>query len=300
MPRASAVPVANKQVLRIKHRGRDVHLVGTMHYNPVSIDLSSRVVRDLSSTNALGALVLETCPKRWEKTQKFQPAGSMMRVVLDNEFQGAFEAVSGDAEIVLGDQAIGYLGSNLKTLARETMVDTFWPPRALTGGWASYVNDVRKCVREEISAYDATAVENPGDFFNKELLAAVTVSLIRYPLAWLLKSPKLIVPLITFTLTLSALPGAVESIGDAGVESAAEALVTDVFLALDALQLLLLTRLFLVALLRDRNDILARNISSACDRVPVGGSVVAILGAAHLNGVHRRLVVDDGLAGESR
>ena len=71
--------------------------------------------------------------------------------------------------------------------------------------------------------------------------------------------------------------------------SMAEDLVTDLFLVLDILQITILTRCFLVALLRDRNDILANSISKACEDAEEGESVVAILGAAHLNGVQRRL-----------
>jgi len=285
---------ANKQVLRLVHRGRDVRLVGTMHYNPRSIELSASTVRELASKDALGALVLETCPKRWEKTLKFQPKDSIMRRILDNEFQAsAEEAEANGAEIVLGDQKIEDLGDNLKSLVKETIADVLWLPRAVNGGWARYYEDVRDAVRREINARDDTAVTSPWEFFDASLLLNVPVSLIRYPLAWLLKSPTLIVPLVTFTATLAALPDAVESITDTAQQSAAETFVTDLFLTLDFLQISLLTRCFLVALLRDRNDILAESISSACDRVPPNGSVVAILGAAHLNGVHRRLLDDD-------
>ena len=287
---------ANKQVLRLVHRGRDVRLVGTMHYNPRSIELSASTVRELASKDALGALVLETCPKRWEKTLKFQPKDSIMRRILDNEFQASAEEANG-AEIVLGDQEIEKLGDNLKYLVKETIADVLWLPRAVNGGWARYYEDVREAVRREINARDDTAVTTPWEFFDASLLLNVPVSLIRYPLAWLLKSPKLIVPLVTFTATLAALPDAVESISDSAQQSAAETIVTDLFLALDFLQISLLTRCFLVALLRDRNDVLAESISNACDRVPANGAVVAILGAAHLNGVHRRLreLEDDAL-----
>ena len=38
---------ASKQVLRLKHRGRDVFLIGTMHYNPASIRLCEETVSTL-------------------------------------------------------------------------------------------------------------------------------------------------------------------------------------------------------------------------------------------------------------
>jgi pheromone shutdown protein TraB len=58
-----------------------------------------------------------------------------------------------------------------------------------------------------------------------------------------------------------------------------------------------LSRLFLVALLERRNDILAKSIRDACSQAAKGSSVVAILGAAHLNGIQQRLVEDEPLTG---
>lgn len=43
----------------------DVVLVGTMHYNPASIELAASTVRRLSDADDLAAIVLETCPSRW-------------------------------------------------------------------------------------------------------------------------------------------------------------------------------------------------------------------------------------------
>ena len=278
---------ASKQVLRLKHRGRDVFLIGTMHYNPASIRLCEETVSTLRPR--LGAVVLETCPKRWEKTLTYQPAGSVMRSVLDNEFQSAAEAAGDDAEIVLGDQEIAALGENLGRLVKETAFDLLYPPRAFTGGWKSYADDVREAVATEIDGGDE-GVDAMDLFGDGKLLLNAPVSLIRYPLAWLLKSPKLIVPLASFWLTIAALPGAVEALPEGAAQSSAETLVTDLFLMLDFLQVTLLSRCFLVALLRDRNEILARSIADACERVPEGNAVVAVLGAAHLNGVRRRLV----------
>ena len=125
---------ASKQVLRLKHRGRDVFLIGTMHYNPASIRLCEETVSTLRRASRLGAVVLETCPKRWEKTLTYQPAGSVMRSVLDNEFQSAAEAAGDDAEIVLGDQEIAALGENLGTAGQGDRV-RFVVSAARVYGW---------------------------------------------------------------------------------------------------------------------------------------------------------------------
>ena len=278
-------PTPNKQVITVRHKNINCILVGTMHYNPHSIAIARDTVRNLRESQALGGVVLETCEKRWEKTQSFQPPGSFMRKLLDNEFQAAAEE-AGTSAIILGDQPIADLGTSMKALAKQTLLDLGTP---WDGGWARYTDDISKAVKREVKAAKG-GVESPAEVFDTNLLLNVPVSLFRYPLAWLLKSPKLMVPLTTFWLTIAALPGAVESIPDLTAQSEAESLVTDLFLVLDFLQLTLLSRIFLVALLRDRNDILAASVSAACDQAKEGESIVAIVGAAHLNGVHRRLL----------
>ena len=59
-------PTKERQVLRFREPQSDVDvvLVGTMHYNPASISLAANTVKDLVDEDRLGALVLETCPKR--------------------------------------------------------------------------------------------------------------------------------------------------------------------------------------------------------------------------------------------
>ena len=59
-------PTKERQVLRFREPQSDVDvvLVGTMHYNPASISLAANTVKDLVDKDRLGALVLETCPKR--------------------------------------------------------------------------------------------------------------------------------------------------------------------------------------------------------------------------------------------
>mmetsp|Transcript_9661 Transcript_9661/g.24613 ORF Transcript_9661/g.24613 Transcript_9661/m.24613 type:complete len:106 (+) Transcript_9661:1304-1621(+) len=59
----------------------------------------------------------------------------------------------------------------------------------------------------------------------------------------------------------------------------------------------LLSRCFLVGLLEKRNDILARSVRDACLEAPLGTTVVAVLGAAHLNGIQARLLTEDPLEG---
>ena len=112
----------DRQSLRFKDKatGVDVTLVGTMHYNPVSIDLASSTVSKLKDADALHAVVLESCPSRWRKTQQTQPPGSFMRWFLYNEMLAAADAAGDPAKIRLGDQRIEDLG----TCAKQTIGDT--------------------------------------------------------------------------------------------------------------------------------------------------------------------------------
>ena len=84
-----------------------VVLVGTMHFNPSSIALAERVIRTEAEDGRLRAVAIESCPTRWNATLKTQPAGSMLRSLLDNEMQAAAECGEAlGAETALVDQRI--------------------------------------------------------------------------------------------------------------------------------------------------------------------------------------------------
>ena len=143
------------------------------------------------------------------------------------------------------------------------------------------------------------------------LLGAMPLSLFRYPLAWCIKSPKTVVPFFGFVYGLSILPslvpaGGVDAETHRYVASGAENAISALFFLLDVLEVVFLSRLFLKALLEVRNDILAKSVRETCEAVrrerdetgvfETGTgtlrpkTVVAVLGAAHLNGVQARLL----------
>ena len=63
------------------------------------------------------------------------------------------------------------------------------------------------------------------------------------------------------------------------------------FFLLDVFQIVVLSRLMLVALLGERNEVLSANIREKCEEQKgTEKTVIAILGAAHLNGVQNRLL----------
>lgn len=310
-----STPSKHRQALRFRdaRTGVDVVLVGTMHYNPASIELASSTVASLGDKDELSAVVLETCPTRWAKTLKFQPSGSPMRFLLDNEFQAAVEAAPDDARVVLGDQRIEDLSVSAKTQFMSTIRDFTKP---LDGGWARLWDDARVAyAREVVGVGGANALSFADLALDPALLAATPLSLFRYPLAWAIKSPKTVVPFLGFIYGLAILPslvpaGGVDARTHRYVASGAENAVSATFLVLDVLEVVFLSRLFLKALLETRNDVLARSVRDACaderdceragkrENGKNARTVVAILGAAHLNGVQARLLsggADDAL-----
>ena len=95
-------------------------LVGTMHYNPCSIAKARDTVIGLNNQGKLGALVLETCPTRWNKTLNFQPPGSFVHWLLMNEFQSASEAAP-DVALVLGTWPLRTSGESLRRRLRRRL-----------------------------------------------------------------------------------------------------------------------------------------------------------------------------------
>ena len=180
------------------------------------------------------------------------------------------------SQVSLGDQSIDDLGQNMKRIFKETLEDV-----KSIDGW--------KRVREDLVRYSATELYPTKEFgkdvqtlslqdflLDGRLLVALPISLFRYPLAWLLKSPKLVVPLLSFYFGLANLPGLVEAMeaaagdvlataasGGVGLVQSADILdetLSVLFLFLDVFQIVVLSRLMLVALLGERNDVLSESI----------------------------------------
>ena len=84
----------------------NVVLVGTMHGNPVSIDLARSTVCEAAERGALSSVLLEACPTRWERTLATKPKGSLMRRLFDDEMQAA--AILTTAILTTAMLTIGY------------------------------------------------------------------------------------------------------------------------------------------------------------------------------------------------
>lgn len=268
--------------------GRDIVLVGCMHYNPASISLAGSVVSAEVEAQRLGAVVLECCPLQWESTLRNQPPGSLLRAMCDNELQAAAElAERAGCGIALADQPIDVTSARLAQLSKQTVMQLATPG----DGW--------RCVQRDIAeGWAALRPDGEGEgegvgplaFVAPSLLLGAPVALVRY----LAASPALLVAAcIALGLLAAPQPSAQPPL------TAAELAPS---VAVAALESVVLLRVLLVALIEERNFVLARNIRAASMQVLTppravrqrgrgkdGRAVVAVLGLAHLNGVRRLL-----------
>lgn len=270
----------------------DVTLVGTMHYNPASIELARTAVLDAAERGSLTAVMIESCPTRWNRTLTEQPAGSLLRKIFDNEMQAAAEAGEEfGAELVLADQPIEDTGRRLGSLLSLTLVQLLTPWK---GGWTAIADDFSAGL-SELSAPDGIGVT---DLLRADVLLSSPIALVRYPVAILARYPLL----LGFFVGASAVSGYLGSGADgAAVDEATRLAMLDdgeylrevaAAIGFAILETVVLGRVMLVGLIEERNFVLARNIRRAClgaRRRRGAREVVVILGAAHLNGVQKLL-----------
>eukprot|EP00967_Tisochrysis_lutea_P131072 scaffold227450_cov30-Tisochrysis_lutea.AAC.1 len=265
-----------------------VVLVGSMHYNPRSIQLAAEAVRAEAEAGTLRSVVVESCPTRWNNTMKNQPKGTFLRSLFDNEMQAAAEvAEECGCPVALGDQAIEDTARRMAQLTGATMVEVLTP---FSG------DDLRAGVGQ-LAAPRSNGV-SLLTLLQPELLLGTPIALFRYPTSIAIKSPAifaLLVAVIALGLAYPADPSLVDGAGDEIYLELVEAL------AFAVLETIFLGRVFLVGLLEERNYVLARNIRRAATARAESGTgkpgsirrsgrtVVAILGMAHLNGVRQIL-----------
>ena len=243
-----------------------VKLVGAMHYNPLSISIARNTCEELVNSCQLSAVIVESCPKRWNRTLAWQPENSIYRRIFDNEMQAAAEVASrNNLPVILGDQDIESTNRRMKEAFIQSAIDLLTP---WNGGWSSIYRDITKAAKEVLpqgSQYlGATAFANPF------LLAATPVSLVRYPLSFLLKSPMIGIPLITLLALSLTQVGDSSFVEDTLLGKTGEILTS---VGTFTIEIALIARVFLVALLDERNQIIADNILKQCR---VASSITAI------------------------
>jgi len=284
--------------------GGKVILVGAMHYNPVSIARARDVTTAVAARGALSCVLLETCKQRWMEGETMRAALSpfelsLYKAVLPSEMAAAAEVAqtTPGARLILGDQSIETTGVQFKACLAATLADLLDP---LNGGWKRIADDIMLVFSGAGDAAEGLGV-TLADYTDPALLINMPVSFLRYPTAIAVRSPKtvvLVASAVWLLENLGDLLPAASSVFPA--DGTAESWLATI--AVTFLETLFLGRVMLGPILNERNEVLARNIAAACARASAdgedGGTVVAILGMAHLNGV-QRLLLEKGASSSS-
>lgn len=298
-PRKSSLPPSSKltnspAVVRLfdEKTRSNIILVGTMHYNPHSIAVARDVVAEEAAAGRLRAVAVESCPTRWNATLESQPAGSLLRVLCDNEMQEAAETgEAAGAPVVLVDQTIEATGQRLTQLFALTVAEFLTPWK---GGWNRIYDDLKQGYAQTLADENGVGVA-PSVLLDPPLVAGAPLSFARYPLSIFVRAPLLglVVALVFLApfgiaaydyaamqqLSSAAQAAAAVSGGDYLAEAttaaamplgAAGAQLEDVTLGelvgallFAAAEFVVLGRVLLVGLLEERNFVLARNIRKA-------------------------------------
>jgi hypothetical protein len=145
--RASST-ASSPQVLEFREptTGVTVKLVGCMHYNPASIQLTEDVINELARDNKLGSVVIESCDIRWNQTKALP---KRIQKLLQSEMKAASELASQTYQlpVVLGDQRINITLASLTRGCQETVVDLFMP---WNGGWNHLWSNITAAIEDAV------------------------------------------------------------------------------------------------------------------------------------------------------
>jgi len=242
--------------------GVTVQLVGAMHYNPASIDLATTTIRRLAENGTLGSVIIESCDIRWNSTMAID--NSVVNALLKSEMRAAHDlALKYQRPVILGDQRINVTVSKMKMGFAETLRDF------ATFRWKDWATVVGRARQEALPQGDQYL--NAGDFLDPKLLLAAPVSLLKYPLSFVVKSPLSTLAFLSILLlldgtisTASAVTGVGGFLGDYVAQPEPTIMDWVIDLGLSALETAFFARVFLKELLVERNAILARNILKQC------------------------------------
>merc|ERR1712238_150737 len=223
-------------------------LIGSMHYNPASIELVEQTVERLGRDDKLGSVIIESCDIRWNKTQTImdkkntklqekqqakaeaeaeesQSSSSVvssssdaMNITLNkddllgNEMVAAWEVASKyHRPTVLGDQRINITIDALKANFKDTLSDIFLKgPNGWKNSYTEIVEGWEQTIPIDVSRSNNDGNNNNNNevqklnalaFFDPRLLISLPVSLVKYPLSFLLKDP------LPFTLFFGTIAG---------------------------------------------------------------------------------------------
>lgn len=244
-----------------------VVLIGSMHYNPTSINLVSQTIEDLGQKNSLGSVVIESCDIRWNKTLQLRERTPFLKSILGSEMGAAQEkAFSFDLPVVLGDQRINITSAALKGSFKSSLIDLVTPP----DGWRRFKDDVTQAWDEAVPSGDSQYL-SPLAFLDPKLLIATPVSLVKYPLSFFIRSP--IPTSIVFALLFGLSYVTNDAVTFASVmEDPSQITLFDyaINLFFAVLETVVFARVLLKPLLADRNVVLAENILQQCKLYTAG------------------------------
>ena len=312
-PSLSTLFPKNKQILKFVEPQTNVTvmLIGSMHYNPASINLVETTVEELAQSNQLGSVIIESCDIRWNKTQemmdkKRQEREQKMGIdfsdnedfiesnpndkdFLGNEMRAAWEvATKYNRPTVLGDQRINVTMDALKFSLQDTAKDIFLGGPS---GWKRSRDEIVENWKETVpisagqpeteaskNGQGETQYLNAFAFFDPRLLISLPVSLVKYPLSFLVKDPVpvgtvfAILAFLNFyadgTTSTNFLDPSNFSLDElvATYTTTKEYPWTDYALSagIAVLETVIFARLLLKPLLAERNEILAKSILDQC------------------------------------
>eukprot|EP00804_Cyclotella_cryptica_P026649 CCRYP_019090-RA/>CCRYP_019090-RA protein AED:0.10 eAED:0.10 QI:0/0.75/0.6/1/1/1/5/427/833 len=239
--------------------GVPVKLIGAMHYNPASIKLTTDVINALHAEDKLGSIIIESCDLRWNATLE----NDLVRTALQSEMRAAHDlGLLYKRPVVLGDQRINITVDRLTEGAQEAIMDLFQP----IGGWGRLFQNINEARKEAVPLGDKYLGIN--SFVDPDLLFAAPVSLVKYPLSYMVKSPFVGIVVLSLVILLGG-----SEASDASVFSE-PASASDLFVSafVSFLETVVFARIFLKELLAERNEVLAKNILEQCKNYQPGSS----------------------------
>ena len=241
----------------------NVILIGTMHYNPTSIQMVKNTLSDLAERKKLGSVIVESCDIRWNTTQELlkTPRGKLLEPVLSSEMKAASdEALKYGIPCVLGDQRINVTGTSLGETFRQTFVEISSP---LDGGWGRLVNDFKKAA--DVALPSGEGYLSVKSILDPRLLIAAPVSFAKYPLSFLARNPistSIVFSILGFLTYLDSSGGGSVAFADATLQEQISSIAASILLA--AVEFGLFGRIMVQVLLAERNEIIAKNILNQC------------------------------------
>jgi len=238
-----------------------VQLVGSMHYNPYSIQVAENTISDLAKKDQLGSVIIESCDIRWQTTNDLNP---LLQKFLQSEMRAACDvALEANRPVVLGDQRINITVDRMGRAFQETIFDVVRPDQ---GGWQRIWSNITSAFVETSAPKGEDNYLGATAFLDPKLLLQAPISFIKYPLSYVIKSPLTTIALATlFYLTNRYSDATMIPLDDVTLVDWVPSLyVAGSSLFVAGLEQLIFIRITTKEILADRNKILAQSILDQC------------------------------------